>query len=196
MIMILCLIPAITFADINGAVAENKWLMTRPTPAITNQTTLNRVTDRHRPGRSLYWPVVLVGAAGNENTIQQVNGTPTRVQCTIGGASDGCASAPLFISGPSARVCVDADLASSSASGAVVDAYTCKDSNCLRTESVRLKNAPILDATDASTCFEVNGSGGSLKIIKAGGMWVYFDLSAAATNPIPGKTLLVSVTGR
>jgi len=180
------MLSGVAYADANGSVAANKWLRIPPTDDGANVLDLSTTSDRLQRNQTLYFTVV-DQTVGGDKTVQQTDPV-TLVDCTVGHASTGCASAPLFIASSTAMICVDEDMAGATAGGSVVTMYVCEDSSCTRATSV-----PGVTTISSDRCQEfMGGDATGYDSFNVGGSWVYVDVS---TGPGDGETLLIWVTG-
>ena len=87
------MLSGVAVADVNGAVAANKWVRDVPTDNLANANPgpLRTATKLNR-NQTLYFGFEIVGGTGHKTLVNGVRG-----DCTIGDGSIGCASAPLFI---------------------------------------------------------------------------------------------------
>jgi hypothetical protein len=182
------LVPSMAKADVNGAVALNKWFRTAPVDADPPTSLSDRTVTSVKRNQTVYFLLY-----ENDDTTEdaQTNQGGTLAPCTFNSPTIGCSSAPLFIASENALVCVDSDTSVTTESDGVVDLYVCSDSSCSRTSSA----GPILllEATKTSACLNSN-LGTALNGISLGGSWIYVDVSI---NPdTAGENILVWVTGR
>tara|TARA_Y100000996_G_scaffold411255_1_gene395061 strand:- start:684 stop:1268 length:585 start_codon:yes stop_codon:yes gene_type:complete len=173
----------IALADANGSVAANKWLRKAPTDGCDDAcaATLSASTDRIKRNQTLYFTVIDDG--GQDHTIQ----AGSKEDCTVGHASTGCSSSPLFVASDSLTICMDGDLEDGTAGSGVVTMYICSTSACTRATSVTGYGA--LGAADE--CTEFGNGTDQYNSFSIGNSWVYVDVS---TTPASGETLLVWIT--
>ena len=183
------LIPSVAKADQYGAVALNKWLRNVPTDNVANVADLTRTTNKVTRHQTVYW--TLFKDANGPQTVQD----GVLENCTLLSATEGCASAPLFIQSEGATLCVDSEMLDNSSSSIVANYHICSSSSCLRTVS---SPAFVGIATSATGfCSELGTSTGAVPYIDApdmGGSWIYIDVSNP-TAMATGDTALFWVTG-
>lgn len=180
------------FGDVNGPVYENLWMIKSPgTPHVADLSNLNQTTDRVRRNQTVYFVFdKKVGGGGSWYVVRDGN---LDTACVFNDSSNGCTTAPLYISSEGATACIDSDDTDTASNNATIQSYTCMvgESGCLNTNAVWNRDINFIEPGSAGKCAEVNGTGINIKRRPAGGTWVYFDLTSEPTD----NTVVIWVTG-
>jgi hypothetical protein len=199
------MLSGVAYADVNGAVAANKWVRDVPTDNLANANPgpLRTATKLNR-NQTLYFGFEIVGGTGHKTLVNGVRG-----DCTIGDGSIGCASAPLFIASTSAVVCVDWDIAtvgdiarnvsSPNVEDAEISTFVCSDETCSRATSAGTVGGGQNLAADTSAggqCSEFMNDD-QYDGVNIGGNWVYLVLNQPtdASPTVVSSTILLWIVG-
>ena len=178
----------------------NKWMV--EIPVVTEMDSLSEVVSARfapirGPGQSIkrrqkfYMAFYDTGGTTYVNT----NGTTTECTGTISGTT--CASAPLFIAGDSALLCVDGNIESVTADALnTIRVHICADSTCTDAKSIYHGGYLKEDAWNA--CGQGGSVGNAAQFRNShsiGGEWIYVEL-ITASGPASGTKTLVWITGK
>jgi hypothetical protein len=177
------LVPSM--AKANDAQPNHKWMRSAPNDNIVNLETAGLRTDNNlRRNQTLYWAIY--GEGSNATVINTSTSPPEKFVCSVPGT---CVSAPLFISAPTATICVSTDIGAAASDGdTIANMRICADSTCA--DSVAITGS-ALNGIAAGVCTEFSGSG-VYDGFNVGAMWVFLDITTA---PASGATTLFWIVG-
>jgi len=172
------LVPSMAKAD--NAQIKHKWMRSVPNDEFDNLTdgNLHRTDNNLRRNQTLYWAIK--GPVSGTTTgvvIDNVTdpSVPAEFICTIG---SNCSSAPLFISAPTATICVSTDIGAAASSGdTIANMRICADSTCA--DSVAITGS-ALNGAAVGVCTEFSGSG-VYDGFNVGAMWVFLQVTTPPT---------------
>jgi hypothetical protein len=173
------------------SVEANGWMRSAPDDDLANAASAGSRTDNNlRRNQTLYWAIKGNASDANHATVIDTSlATPATATCTLDGATPpACSSAPLFISAPSATICVDSDLAGTGDGLTEAQLRICSDSTCVDNTSAEVG---LMDPTASGQCQEFSGAG-IYDGYNVGAMWVFLEVT---TNPSDTATTLFWVTG-
>ena len=180
--------PATVYAGDSDA--DHGWMRAAPNDELANASTVGKRTDNNlRRNQTLYWAIE--GASGLPNVIDTSLSTPAKAPCTI---DTDCSSAPLFISAPSAIVCIDTDIDETTSGQTEVNMRICSDSTCTDNTSIDGDNLAKDSSSEPGAggyCEEFSGAG-TYDGFNVGSTWVYIEVTDAPAN---GATSLIWIIG-
>jgi len=186
------LTAAVVMMSSGIAVADNAqpshgWMRSAPNDDLVNVEAVGaRTDDNLRRNQTLYWAIK--SDNGSSGIVIDTSTTPPEENgCVVG---TDCASAPLFISAPSAVICADGDLATIATGDTQFTLMICSDSSCTAETSVGMQS---LVPGIVGECKEFSGPA-QYDGFNVGSMWVYIKVTAGEA-PSSGSTSLVWITG-
>ena len=183
------LFPATVYAGDSDA--DHGWMRAAPNDALANHATVGLRTENNlRRNQTLYWGIM---NDGDSKVIDTGSSPPVLEVCTVDG-SPNCSSAPLFISAPTAIVCMDTDIGGTGSGATAINMRICSDSTCADNTSIDGMN--IGDHATATPgaggyCEEFSGAQ-HYDGFNVGSMWVFLEVTIAPTS---GGTTLVWIAG-